>query len=59
MQKTCSCNNRRTRKFTRSHVLHGNTWSSAWHAQSSLPWSSQEFLLVSSSFWTAPMTLSR
>ena len=55
-----SCNYRRkpmeTWKPARNHVLPGNTWSSAWHAQSSLPWLSQEFLSVSSSSWTAPMT---
>jgi len=43
----------------RSHVSPGNTWLAPWHAQSSLPWWSQELLSVSSSFWTAPMTLSR
>ena len=62
-RKQCSCNYRRelmkTRKSTKSHVSAGNTWSSVWHAQWSLPWWSLEFLLVSSSFWTAPTILSR
>jgi len=46
-------------EMARSHVSPGNTWSSPWHAQWSLPWWSQESSSVSSFSWTAVLKSSR